>query len=84
QETLSKPSIEKPREVLTICDIDNDSWMTPVFRFLSFGEVPEDKKEAARVKRRAYAYVILDEKLYRRGFSIPLLKCVDCNTPTGI
>ncbi|MCI24525.1 hypothetical protein A2U01_0045709, partial [Trifolium medium] len=51
--------------------------MTPVFHFLSFGEVPEDKKEAAKVKRRACAYVILDGKLYRRGFSIPLLKCVE-------
>ncbi|MCH90989.1 hypothetical protein A2U01_0011913 [Trifolium medium] len=73
QETLSKPSIERSHEVLLICDISNNGWMTPVFRFLSFGEVPEDKKEAAKVKRRACAYVILDGKLYRRGFSIPLL-----------
>ncbi|MCI25863.1 hypothetical protein A2U01_0047054 [Trifolium medium] len=51
--------------------------MTPVFRFLSFGELPEDKKEATKIKRRACAYVILDGKLYRRGFSIPLLKCVE-------
>ncbi|MCI28117.1 hypothetical protein A2U01_0049317, partial [Trifolium medium] len=51
--------------------------MTPVFRYLNTGTLPDDQKEAAKVKRRACAYVILHGKLYRRGFSIPLLKCVD-------
>ncbi|MCI48753.1 hypothetical protein A2U01_0069996, partial [Trifolium medium] len=34
-------------------------------------------KEAAVVRQRACAYVILDSNLYRKGFSIPLLKCVE-------
>ncbi|MCI37769.1 hypothetical protein A2U01_0058995, partial [Trifolium medium] len=77
QETLMKPSIEKAPEVFLICDVNNNSWMTPVLHFLNIGKLPDDKKEVAKVKRRACAYVILDGKLYRRGFSIPLLKCVD-------
>ncbi|CAJ2637946.1 unnamed protein product [Trifolium pratense] len=77
QETLSKPSIVKPSEVFLICEIDADCWMTPVFEFLNTGNLPLDKKEAAKVKRRACAYVILNGKMYRRGFSIPLLRCVE-------
>ncbi|MCI27203.1 protein NYNRIN-like, partial [Trifolium medium] len=77
QETLSKPSIEKAPEAFLICDINNGSWMTPVYQYLNTGILPDDKKEAAKVKRRACAYVILDGKLYRRGFSTPMLKCVD-------
>ncbi|GAU44282.1 hypothetical protein TSUD_371820 [Trifolium subterraneum] len=41
------------------------------------GTLPNDEKEAATVKRRACSYTLLDNKLYRRGFSIPLLKCAD-------
>ncbi|CAJ2652721.1 unnamed protein product [Trifolium pratense] len=77
QETLSKPSIVKPTEVFLICEINANSWMTPVFEFLNTGNLPLDKKEAAKVKRRACAYVILNGKMYRRGFSIPLLRCVE-------
>ncbi|CAJ2650330.1 unnamed protein product [Trifolium pratense] len=54
--------------------------MTPVYNFLEHGTLPDDQKQAAIVRRRACSYVILDGKLYRRGFSIPLLKCVDEDT----
>ncbi|GAU40405.1 hypothetical protein TSUD_136520 [Trifolium subterraneum] len=52
-------------------------WMTPVYNYLAHGTLPNDEKEAATVKRRSWSYTILDNKLYRRGFSIPLLKCAD-------
>ncbi|KAK2422712.1 hypothetical protein QL285_033223 [Trifolium repens] len=51
--------------------------MTPVYNFLANEILPSDQKEAAVIKRRAYAYVLLDGTLYRRGFSIPLLKCIE-------
>ncbi|MCI19668.1 hypothetical protein A2U01_0040828 [Trifolium medium] len=51
--------------------------MTPVYNYLAYGTLPSDQKEAAVTRRRACAYVILDGSLYRRGFSIPLLKCVE-------
>jgi hypothetical protein len=51
--------------------------MTPVYNYLAHGTLPNDQKEAQATKRRACAYVILDGTLYRRGFSIPLLKCVE-------
>ncbi|PNX89467.1 gag-pol polyprotein, partial [Trifolium pratense] len=77
QETLSKPSIVKPSEVFLICEINANSWMATVLEFLNKGNLPIDKKEAAKVKRRVCAYVILNGKMYHRGFSIPLLRCVE-------
>ncbi|CAJ2652108.1 unnamed protein product [Trifolium pratense] len=81
QEILPRPSIEKPNKVMDINVIgDKYCWMTPVYNFLEHGTLPDDQKQAAVVRRRACSYVILDGKLYRRGFSIPLLKCVDEDT----
>ncbi|GAU45897.1 hypothetical protein TSUD_24990 [Trifolium subterraneum] len=77
QETLTKPSIEKTVEVMHVCAIDEQSWMSPVYNFLKSNTLPADAKEATKIRKRACSYVLLDDKLYRRGFSIPLLKCVE-------
>ncbi|GAU23378.1 hypothetical protein TSUD_334260 [Trifolium subterraneum] len=77
QETLTKPSIEKTAEVMHICAVNEQSWMSPVYNFLKSGTLPVDAKEATKIRKRACSYVLLDDKLYRRGFSIPLLKCVE-------
>ncbi|GAU44722.1 hypothetical protein TSUD_88060 [Trifolium subterraneum] len=78
QEILSHPSIQKPTRVFDINAIgDANCWMTPVYNYLAHGTLPNDEKEAATVKRRVCSYTLLDNKLYRRGFSIPLLKCAD-------
>ncbi|GAU35488.1 hypothetical protein TSUD_384430 [Trifolium subterraneum] len=77
QETLTKPSIEKTAEVMHICAVDEQSWMSPVYNFLKSNTLPVDAKEATKIQKRACSYVLLDDKLYRRGFSIPLLKCVE-------
>ncbi|GAU40531.1 hypothetical protein TSUD_366960 [Trifolium subterraneum] len=77
QETLTKSSIEKTAEVMHICAVDEQSWMSPVYNFLKSNTLPVDAKEAAKIQKRACSYVLLDDKLYRRGFSIPLLKCVE-------
>ncbi|GAU38515.1 hypothetical protein TSUD_396320 [Trifolium subterraneum] len=77
QETLTKPNIEKAVEVMHICAIDEQSWMASVYNFLKSNTLPENAKEATKIQKRACSYVLLDDKLYRRGFSIPLLKCVE-------
>ncbi|GAU31790.1 hypothetical protein TSUD_22360 [Trifolium subterraneum] len=77
QETLTKPSIKKTAEVMHIRAVDEQSWMSPVYNFLKSNTLPVDAKEATKIRKRACSYVLLDDKLYRRGFSIPLLKCVE-------
>ncbi|XP_058751778.1 uncharacterized protein LOC131624876 [Vicia villosa] len=80
QEILSRPSVDKGAQPLPVLAIsDNNCWMTPVYNFLTKDELPTDAKEASAIKRRACSYTIVENKLYRRGFSIPLLKCVDAS-----
>ena len=52
------------------------SWMDPIVAYLKIGELPENKKEARILRLKATQYVIYDDKLYRRGYSMPLLKYV--------
>ncbi|XP_058757131.1 uncharacterized protein LOC131630360 [Vicia villosa] len=78
QEILPRPSIDKDAQPLPVLAIGDDHcWMTPVYNFLTKDELPTDAKEASAIKRRVCSYTIVENKLYRRGFSIPLLKCVD-------
>ncbi|XP_058783370.1 uncharacterized protein LOC131658050 [Vicia villosa] len=80
QEILPRPSISKNAQALQVFAIGDDHcWMTPVYNFLTKDELPADAKEASAIKRRACSYTIIEDKLYRRGFSIPLLKCVDAS-----
>lgn len=40
------------------------------------GTLPEDQDRAAKLKRRAPSYEIVDSRLYKRSFGGPLLKCL--------
>ena len=50
--------------------------MTPIINYLKTGTLPTEEKEAKRLKREAQYYTIINNILYKRGISIPLLKCV--------
>ena len=77
QESLSRRSIKKSTTLREVNAIgDSSCWMTPIFNFLTKGVLPPDRREAAETKQRACSYVVLEHKLYQRGFSIPLLKCI--------
>ncbi|XP_074327587.1 uncharacterized protein LOC141665500 [Apium graveolens] len=57
-------------------------WMTPILAYIKEGMLPDEKNEARRAKYKAARYAIYDGILYRRGFSVPLLKCIEgeeCN-----
>ena len=51
-------------------------WMDPIVMYLKIGEQPEDKIEAQILQLKVARYVLYDDKLYRRGYSISFLKCV--------
>ncbi|MCI47761.1 hypothetical protein A2U01_0069003, partial [Trifolium medium] len=51
--------------------------MTNYWLYLAHGHLPEDEKEAKTLQRKASSYCLMYDKLYRRGISIPLLKCID-------
>ena len=73
-EVLHEPSIVQSREIELI--EEKTTWMPPIMAYLSIGTLPEDRNEARRLMYQLPRYTMLDNKLYRRGFSMPLLKCV--------
>ena len=48
----------------------------PIVTYLKTGEQPEDKTEARIFQLKVAHYVLYNDKLYRRGSFMPLLKCV--------
>ena len=73
-EVLHEPSIVQSREIELI--EEKPTWMTPIIAYHSEETLPEDRNEARRLMYQLPRYTMLDNKLYRRGFSMPLLKCV--------
>ena len=51
--------------------------MTPIVSYLKDGKLPEGKDEAKKLRIRAARYVLIDEVLYKSGFSQPYLRCLD-------
>lgn len=50
--------------------------MTLIRDFLTNGILPQSKVQARKIEARAIRYVIIGEKLYKRGYFLPLLLCV--------
>jgi len=51
--------------------------MTPIIEYLTKEILPADEREAKRIRRQASFYILNNGELFRRGFSTPLLKCLD-------
>jgi len=51
--------------------------MTPIISFLQDSHLPQDVEEARKVWKRAARFTILNDTLYKRGFSMPYLNCID-------
>ena len=69
------PSIGEEVEVMQV-NIE-ESWTDPILSYIRDGISPADKKQAKKLKYRVVRYKLLDGVLYRRGFTLPLLRCLD-------
>ncbi|XP_062075487.1 uncharacterized protein LOC133779553 [Humulus lupulus] len=74
-EYLPRPSIANPD--VHMVNAPKESWASPIIDYLKDGVVPTDKREARRLVYKAARYSLVDGVLYKRGFSVPLLRCVD-------
>ena len=52
------------------------SWFSPILRYLKMGLLPQDKREARKVRYRSNRYLLQGDVLYKRGFTFPLLRCL--------
>nr|XP_023900782.1 uncharacterized protein LOC112012635 [Quercus suber] len=73
-EIQRNPSIE---EISTFAVEGTSSWMTPIMSFLQDGHLPQNADEARKIRKRSARFTILNDTLYKKGFSMPYLRCVD-------
>ena len=67
------PSIDLPK----VQQIEGEeNWMTLIVTYLKDGRLPEERDEAKKLRIKSAKYVIIDEVLYKRGFSQPYLRCL--------
>ncbi|GJS43649.1 reverse transcriptase domain-containing protein [Tanacetum coccineum] len=71
-EVLKEESIQE-REVATVVEKDGPTWMTPIMEYLKDGTLPDDRKEASKLRIKARQYELLEWVLYRRSFLKPWL-----------
>ena len=49
--------------------------MTPIVRYLKEGWLLEDKTETRKIQIKVAHFIIIDNVLYRRGYSLSYLRC---------
>ncbi|GJW19150.1 zinc finger, CCHC-type containing protein [Tanacetum coccineum] len=70
---LQEKSIQE-KEVAVVVEEEGPTWMTPITEYLKVGVLPDDKKEANKLRIKARQYELMDEILYRSLFLRPWLR----------
>ena len=74
-EYLAEPSID-------LCDVEvaqvgsEPSWMELIWDYIIDERLPDDPKEAAKIRTRSARFTNHKGSLYKRGFFTPMLKCI--------
>ena len=85
KEVSANEAIDEFDEVQYVLNIDlpevqqvenEGNWMTSIISYLKDGRLSEGKDEARKLRVRSARYVLLNEVLYKRGFSQPYLRCL--------
>ncbi|GKA06366.1 reverse transcriptase domain-containing protein [Tanacetum coccineum] len=63
-------------EVVTVVKEEGPTWMTSIIEYLKDETLPDDRKEASKLRIKARQYELLEWVLYRRSFLKPWLGCV--------
>ncbi|XP_073152354.1 uncharacterized protein [Henckelia pumila] len=59
-----------------LTQIPKGDWRYDLHKYLTAKELPIDNKKAKEIKRRELRFVMIDQILFKRSFSQPLLKCL--------
>ncbi|GJW78529.1 reverse transcriptase domain-containing protein [Tanacetum coccineum] len=74
-EEVKEKSINE-KEILDVVEEEGNTWMTPICEYLAKEILPEDKKKARAVRRKAARYAMINGTLYKKSFLGPWLRCV--------
>nr|GEW21110.1 hypothetical protein [Tanacetum cinerariifolium] len=69
-QVLKEKSIQE-KEVATVIEEGGPTWMTPIMKYLKDGTLPEDRKEASKLRIKARQYELLEGVLYSRMHARP-------------
>ncbi|XP_016178420.1 uncharacterized protein LOC107620821 [Arachis ipaensis] len=73
--SLIQGMVKEPTVALHLTE-SSPSWMDPITNFLKHGKLPDDEKATKTLRREAAKYAIIQEQLFKKGLSQPLLKCL--------
>ena len=74
-EHLVEPSIDL-NDVEISHVMSEPSLMDPIWDYLIEGLLPNDPKEASKLRTRSAKFTVHRGSLYKRGFFTPILKCI--------
>ena len=77
---IPHPSIHKSEQVLALTEEQMDPWYLEMWKFLTREELPTDAISARRIKRMSAKYSLIDGDLYKRGYTLPWLRCLNSDT----
>ena len=81
QEMLKTPRVSvypvAGERSLQVCLVEvGETWMTPYQRYLAERILPLEPIEARKIKKNLNKYTLINGKLFRHGFTHPILVCV--------
>ena len=74
-EYMEEPSID-PYSMMIAPIKSVPRWMDPIWNYIIDGSLPDDPKEAAKIRARSVRFTNHKGSLYKRGFFTPFLKCI--------
>ena len=75
-EYLAEPSID-------LCGVEvaligsEPSWIDPIWDYMIDGRLPDDPKEATKIRTRSARFTNHKGSLYKQDFFTPILKCIE-------
>ena len=70
-ETLNRPSTVVEKVMI----IEAPDWRSPIIEYLK-NLATDTKSESAKLRIRAARYILIDDVLYKKSFSLPYLRCL--------
>ncbi|GKC99761.1 reverse transcriptase domain-containing protein [Tanacetum coccineum] len=63
-------------EVLTVVEEEANTWMTPIYEYITEETLHAERKKARAVRLKSRRYTVINGVLYKKSFLEPSLRCV--------